>query len=134
MWPGSRLGRIGSQNCRRCSTIVMRRRQLTMRVSRSGNGPWWVCASALAGAGAAMLLPGGTTGAGAALLAVGALALLAGHTWGLMVSIQATLRAAAVAVVLVTALPALALIAVVLPQIAQQLPPEGARRARSLFV
>jgi len=114
-----------------------------------------VCLSALAGAGAALVLPGasGTTGAGAALLAVGALALLAGHAWGLMVSIPAhvtlvgrvwpqlahvqtatTLREAAVAVVLVTALPALALTAFVLPEIARHLLPEGSRRARSAFV
>jgi hypothetical protein len=126
-----------------------------MRMSSSPRGPSWVCISALAGAAAALLLPGGsgTTGAGAALLAVGALALLAGHTWGLMVSIPAhitlvgriwpqlaqvsaaaTLRQAAVAVVLVTALPALALTAVVLPEMARHLLPERSQRVRGLFV
>ncbi len=121
--------------------------------ARSRIGPSWVCLPALAGAAAALLLPGGKTGAGAALLAVGALALLAGHTWGLMVSIPAHItlvgrvwpelahvstepapHTVALAVVLVTALPALALIAVVLPQIAQQLLPDRTRRTRSLFV
>jgi hypothetical protein len=118
-------------------------------------GPTWVCASALAGAGAALLLPGatGSTSAGAALLAVGALALLAGHAWGLLVSIpahvtlvgrvwpqlahastMATAREAALAVVLVTALPALALTVVVLPEIARHLVPQDAPRVRRLVV
>jgi hypothetical protein len=130
----------------------MMRRQLTMR---SGEGPSWVCLSALIGAAAALALPGasGTTAAGAALLAVGALALLAGHTWGLMVSIPAhitlvgrvwpelthaaalaTVREAAIAVVLVTALPALALTVVVLPEIARHLVPERSPRMRAVFV
>jgi len=96
----------------------------------------------------------GTAAAGATLLAVGALALLAGHTWGLMVSIPAHLtlvgriwpqlslaaasasawRAAATALVIVTAIPALALAAVVLPQIARHLLPGGTPRARRLLV
>jgi hypothetical protein len=127
-----------------------------MQVSRSRRGPWSVCVTAVAGAGAAVLLPdtSGTTAAGAALLAVGALALLAGHTWGLMVTIPAhltlvgrlwpnlslatidrsSLRAAATALVLVTALPALALAASVLPQIAQHLLPDATRRARAVVV
>ena len=103
-------------------------------------GPTWISLPALAGACAALLVPGATTStaAGAALLAVGAIALLAGHAWGLLVSIPShvtlvgrvwpsltvstdgsSATAAAVAVVLVTALPALALTAVVLPQIAR---------------
>lgn len=107
----------------------------------------------LAGAAAALLLPEttGTAAAGAALLAVGALALLAGHTWGLMVSIPShltlvgrlwpqlslaggTLRTTATATILVTAVPALALAAVVLPQIAHHLLPSGTARSRALVV
>jgi hypothetical protein len=129
---------------------------LTIRLSRSvDKGPIWVSVAALAGASAALLLPGGTStiSAGAALLAVAALALLAGHTWGLMVAIPAhvtllgrvwpqlthgapalTVHGAALAVVLVTALPALALTAVVLPEIARQLLPARSRRVRALFV
>jgi|SoiMethySBSTD1v2_1073268.scaffolds.fasta_scaffold204342_3 hypothetical protein len=107
---------------------------------RSRLGPTWISLPALAGACAALLVPGATTStaAGAALLAVGAIALLAGHAWGLLVSIPSHVTlvgrvwpsltvssdgspatAAAVAVVLVTALPALALTAVVLPQISR---------------
>jgi hypothetical protein len=92
---------------------------------------------------------------------VGALALLAGHTWGLMVSIPShvtlaghvwpalaakaglnmaaaapsgSLELGAMAVVLVTALPALALTAFVLPQIASHLFHDRGRRVRGLFV
>lgn len=119
-------------------------------------GPIWICLPALAGACAALLVPGatGTTAAGAALLAVGAIALLAGHAWGLMVSIPShvtlvgrvwpsltmgsptgsSTTAAAVAVVLVTALPALALTAVVLPQIARHLFGDRPRRVHGVFV
>jgi len=123
-----------------------------MRLSR--RGPWSLCLTALAAAGAALLLPeiSGTAAAGAALLAVGALALLAGHTWGLMVSIPShltlvgrlwpqlslaggsSLRAAAIALILVTAVPALALAAVVLPQIADRLLPRSTRRMRAAVV
>ena len=129
-----------------------------MQLSPSRRGPWAVCVTALAGAGATLLLPAmsGTAAAGAALLVVGALALLAGHAWGLMVSIPAHLtlvgriwpqlalagtgskvdmvHAAASAIVIVTAVPALALAAVVLPQIARHLLPAGTRRTRSLVV
>jgi hypothetical protein len=131
---------------------------LTMQLSqaRRRRGPWAICVTAVAGAGATMLLPAmtGTAAAGAALLAVGAIALLAGHAWGLMVSIPAHLtlvgriwphlplgdakidavHAAATAMVIVTALPALALAAVVLPQIARHLLPRGTARTRSLVV
>lgn len=114
----------------------------------SRRGPTWICLPALAGAGAALLVPGATssTAAGATLLAVGAIALLAGHAWGLLVSIPSHVTlvgrvwpaltlasldgsprtAAAVAIVLVTALPALALTAVVLPQIARHVVGEQA--------
>ena len=124
---------------------------------RSRRGSTWICLPALAGAVAALLVPGATstTAAGATLLAVGAIALLAGHAWGLLVSIPSHVTlvgrvwpaltvssvdgspatAAAVAVVLVTALPALALTAVVLPQIAGHLVGEDASpRARTLVV
>ena len=79
------------------------------------------------GAVAALTIPGpsGTTAAGAALLAVGAIALLAGHTWGLMVAVPAHITSSGGsgrrwcstrrrrAIVLVTALPALALTAII---------------------
>jgi hypothetical protein len=124
-----------------------------MQVSARTGGPGWVGYSALTGAAAALMLPGPAGTASAALLAVAALALLAGHTWGLMVSIPAHItlvgrvwpqlepsahaspeRTAAVAVVLVTALPALALTAYVLPQIAAHLLPDRTRRVHSIFV
>lgn len=123
---------------------------------RSRRGPIWISLPALAGACAALLVPGqaSTTAAGAALLAVGAIALLAGHAWGLMISIPShvtlvgrvwpslaagtpagsSATAAAVAIVLVTALPALALTVVVLPQIATHVLGEQRRRAHGLFV
>ena len=115
-----------------------------------------MCVTATAGAGAMMLLPAmsGTAAAGAALLAVGAIALLAGNAWGLMVSIPAHLtlvgriwpqlamaggkvgavHAAASAIVIVTAVPAIVLAAVVLPQLARHLVPGGTPRVRSLLV
>ena len=119
-------------------------------------GFWSLSVTLLAGAGAAMLLPeiSGTAAAGAAVLAVGALALLAGHAWGLMVSIPShltlvgrlwphlslahapggSLRAAATALLVVTAIPALALGAVVLPQIVRELLPDATRRLRAAIV
>jgi hypothetical protein len=97
--------------------------------------------------------PAGTTAAAAALLAVGALAVLAGHTWGLLVSVPShvtlvgrvwptlgdattasTPQVGATAIVLVTALPAMALIAFVLPQMARHLFPDRAPRTRALIV
>lgn len=129
-------------------------RGLTVRLAR--RNPVSICLTLLAGAGAALLLPeiSGTAAAGAALLAVGALALLAGHTWGLMVSIPSHLtlagrlwphlslahgadgsvRAAATALILVTAIPAVALSAVILPQIADHLLPRCTRRLRAALV
>ncbi len=121
-------------------------------------GPTWISVSALTGACAALFVPGATssTAAGAAaLLAVGAIALLAGHTWGLLVSIPSHVTLvgrvwpalaasgagsaglatdAAVAVVLVTALPALALTAAVLPQIARHIVGDASPRVRALVV
>jgi len=119
-------------------------------------GFWSLSVTLLAGAGAALLLPetSGTAAAGAAVLAVGALALLAGHAWGLMVSIPShltlvgrlwphlslahasggTLRAAATALLIVTAVPTLALAAVTLPQIVRQLLPDATRRVRAAIV
>jgi hypothetical protein len=122
---------------------------------RFPSGPTWISLPALAGACAALLVPGATSGtaAGAALLAVGAIALLAGHAWGLLVSIPSHVTlvgrvwpslavssdgspatAAAVAVVLVTALPALALTAVVLPEIARHVVGDASPRVRSAVV
>ncbi len=119
-------------------------------------GFWSLSVTLLAGAGAAMLLPeaSGTSAAGAAVLAVGALALLAGHAWGLMVSIPShltlvgrlwphlslahasggTLGAAATALLIVTAIPTLALAAVALPQIVRQLLPDAGRRVHAAIV
>jgi hypothetical protein len=134
--------------------LVGELQRLTLRLAR--RGPWSIGLTLLAGAGATLLLPeiSGTAAAGAALLAVGALALLAGHTWGLMVSIPShltlvgrlwphlslaqdadrSLHATATALLLVTAVPALALAAVILPQIAAHLLPRGTPRQRALVV
>jgi hypothetical protein len=104
-----------------------------------------------------MLAPsdGSTTGAGATTLAVGALALLAGHTWGLLVMVPAHVvlvgrlwpaiaiassgdlsigETAAIAVVLTTALPTLILGAVALPGIVGHLLPERSPRLRAMVV
>jgi hypothetical protein len=113
----------------------------------------WLSIPALAGAIAALVLPGATStaAAGAALLAVGAIALLAGHAWGLSISIPShltlagqvwpnlaldapTFSAAAIGVVLVTAVPALALSGVVLPQLARDVLGERRTRSHALFV
>src|SRR5688572_15076757 len=105
-------------------------------------GPLWVALPALGGAIAALMVPGAsnTATAGATMLAVGALALLAGHTWGLIVVVSShitlvgrlwpalalvgpghsleggMLGAATISVVLVTALPAIGLSAILLPR------------------
>jgi hypothetical protein len=104
-----------------------------------------------------MLVPGsgGPPAAGAACLAVGALALLAGHTWGLLVVVPAHVvlvgrlwptialsgasvatagETLAVAVVLATLVPTLAFSAFTLPAVVGHLLPERTRRARSLVV
>src|SRR5688572_25238700 len=96
--------------------------------SRHSKTAAWLSIPGLVGALAALTLPGAasTTAAGAALLAVGAIALLAGHAWGLSVSIPSHVTIAGqlwpslahdgpatsfapIAVVLITALPAVAL-------------------------
>lgn len=123
-----------------------------MRSTVRRYGPWSIALPALAGAIAAMVTPvaGGTTGAGAACLAVGALALLAGHTWGLLVLVPAHVaivgrlwpqiptlgssEVAAVAVVLVSFLPVLALGAALLPGIIAHLLPDRTPRTRALVV
>src|SRR4051812_39447629 len=74
-------------------TVVIVRRQLTMhRLSSRMRrlGPAWAAVPALLGAIAALALPGTTSPASAeaAMLAVGAIALLAGHTWGLLVALS----------------------------------------------
>lgn len=128
-------------------------RQLTTHSRRSRTA--LIGLSALAGACAALVLPGATSpvSAGAALLAVGALAFLAGHGWGLTVSVpshvavaghvwpnlayhgQATpFNTAADAVVLITALPALALAVILLPRLAREVLGNRPARARAAFV
>ncbi len=102
-----------------------------------------------------MFVPGagGSSAAVGVLLAVGALALLAGHAWGLLVLMPAhvalagklwpqvalagtsdTPSVAALAVVLVTMVPTVALSAVAMPGIVATLLPERSPRARSLVV
>jgi len=103
-----------------------------------------------------MFVPGaanGSSAAGAVLLAVGALALLAGHMWGLLVLVPAhvalagrlwpqvalagagdAMPIAALAVVLVTMVPTVALSAVAMPGIVATLLPERSPRVRSLVV
>jgi hypothetical protein len=110
---------------------------------------------ALVGSIAALALPGTTSAASAeaAMLAVGALALLAGHTWGLLVVVSShvplvgrlwpalahghadlhgTGPASALAVVLVTALPALMLAGLLLPHVVETALPQGSPRTRGL--
>lgn len=126
-----------------------------MQVSSGRRAPSWVWLSGIVGAGAALSLPGtsGTSAAAASLLAVGALALLAGHAWGLLVAIPAHITlvgrlwpelvhtmdhgawsATAIAVVVITALPALALATGVLPALASHLLPDRTGRTRAVFV
>lgn len=120
-------------------------------------GPLYVVLPALGGASAALLIPGvsGAATAGATLLAVGALAILAGHAWGLFVVLPShltlvgrlwpslghvhdahasSLGAGAVAVVLVTALPALALSAILLPRITRHVLGRHAPRRQAALV
>lgn len=127
-----------------------------MRSAARRYGPWSIALPAFAAAIAAMATPnaGGSTGAGATCLAVGALALLAGHTWGLLVLVPAHVAivgrlwptiaigpsalpsgdVAAVTVVLVAFVPVLALGAVALPGIIGHLLPDRTPRARALVV
>jgi hypothetical protein len=130
-------------------------RQLTMRHSRTKRGATWVGVPALAGAVAALAIPGTTSAmsAEAALLAVGALALLAGHTWGLLVALSShvplvgrvwpSLGAAAepgrematgaVAVVLVTAIPVIILSTLLFPRLIAHLAPRASARTQGLL-
>src|SRR5688572_27989981 len=120
-------------------------------------GPVWIAMPALGGAAAALLVPGAssTVMAGATLLAVGALAVLAGHTWGLMVVLPAhitlvgrlwpslalkgpthtdpvDLGTGAITVVLVTALPALILSAMLLPRMVSNVMVNRSAREQSM--
>jgi hypothetical protein len=131
-----------------------------MRAADRRLGPLWVALPALGGAAAALLVPGAsaTANAGATMLAVGALALLAGHTWGLLVVVPSHLTlvgrlwpalalsgpghaaaggdlgTGAIAVVLATALPALILSAVLLPRLVGHLLSDRSPRTRALTV
>ncbi|MBI4509682.1 MAG: hypothetical protein HY698_08585 [Deltaproteobacteria bacterium] len=123
-------------------------------------GPSWVAIPALGGALCALVVPGASTTAtaGATVLAVGALALLAGHTWGLLVVVPShltlvgrlwpmlalsspsqsppggDLEAFAISMVLVTALPGLVLAATLLPRITALVLVDRSPRVQSLVV
>lgn len=124
---------------------------------RSGRrAPWWVTISALIGAAAALALPGpaGPATGVAAVLAVGALALLAGHAWGVLVTGTAQVvlvgnvwpllalqpppdafGTAAIVTALVSALPGLAMIGWTLPAVVDVvLGEERGERARGYGV
>jgi hypothetical protein len=103
-----------------------------------------------------MVIPGSTSGstsAGAVCLAVGALALLAGHSWSLLLLVPAHVAMAgrlwpqvaiagsgdplpivALSIVLVTMIPTVALSAMAMPQIVATLLPDRSPRVRSLIV
>jgi hypothetical protein len=129
-------------------------RQLTMRQTRTKKGATWVGVPALAGAVAALAIPGTTSAmsAEAALLAVGALALLAGHTWGLLVALSShvplvgrvwpslgsaseagSMTTGAVAVVLVTAIPVIVLATLLFPRLIAALAPRASQRTQGLL-
>jgi hypothetical protein len=136
-------------------TVVIMSRQLTMRQSRTKRGATWVGVPALAGAVAALAIPGTTSAmsAEAALLAVGALALLAGHTWGLLVALSShvplvgrvwpalgsagqpgsEMATGAVAVILVTAIPVIVLATLLFPRLTAHLAPNASPRVQSLL-
>src|SRR5262245_6981242 len=119
-------------------------------------GPWSIALPALLASIATLVVPGagtGSTAAGAVCLAVGALALLAGHTWGLLVLVPAhvviagrlwpqiaiagtgdALPVAALAVVLVTMIPTVTLSAMAMPGIVAALFPEQSPRRRAVLV
>lgn len=129
-----------------------------MRARLARLGPLWVVVPALMAGVAALAIPGATSTATAegTVLAVGALALLAGHTWGLIVVVSShvslvgrlwpalaqvtpdhepsTLGTSAIAVVLVTALPTLILAALLLPRVAGHLLADKSPRIRALCV
>jgi hypothetical protein len=89
----------------------------------------------------------------AALLAVGALALLAGHTWGLLVALSShvplvgrvwpslgslggadhEVAAGAVAVVLVTAVPVIVLSSLLFPRLIHHIAPRASERTQGLL-
>jgi hypothetical protein len=129
----------------------------TASPARFARGPWWVVASALLGAAAALCLPGptGPAAAIAAVLAVGALALLAGHAWGLLVIVTADVlllghvwptlafsgpgalssgATLAAATALATTLPGLTLLGVALPAMVDLVWGESSARSRSAGV
>ena len=131
--------------------------ELSSRVRRLG--PAWAAVPALLGALAALALPGTTSPATAeaAMLAVGALALLAGHTWGLLVALSShvplvgriwpavthvnvnaasasgdtTVAAGAIAVVLVTAVPVVILSMLLFPRLVALLVPGASPRTQA---
>ncbi len=126
--------------------------RLSSRMRRLG--PAWAAVPALMGATAALVLPGGTSAASAeaAMLAVGALALLAGHTWGLLVALsshvplvghvwpslamgpgsEGSVELGAVAIVLVTAVPVMVLSALLFPRLVAHLVPGASPRKHAL--
>jgi hypothetical protein len=120
-------------------------------------GPAWAAVPAFLGAIAALALPGTTSPATAeaAMLAVGAIALLAGHTWGLLVALSShvplvgrvwpaithlhvhapggagsdgAVTTGAVAVVLVTAVPVVMLSMFLFPRLVAHLMPGASPR------
>jgi hypothetical protein len=125
-----------------------------MRLASTRTGPPWIALPGLLGAIAAFVIPGssGTTAAGATLLAVGALAILAGHTWGLLVAVPAHVTLVgrlwptlamgtpdvavdgAITIVLVTSLPALILAALLLPRMGKVVLADSTPRMQSAFV
>jgi hypothetical protein len=122
------------------------RRHLTIHRS-----PVWSALLALVAACFILVVPGKTSAenAEAALLAVGAISLLAGHRWGLLVMLAAhtALAArlvpvmfdpqlpgetgAAIGLVLASLVPTVAWSAALLPRLVHDLWPEGSARART---
>jgi len=118
------------------------------------HSPWWVSVSALLGAIAALALPGptGPATAIASVLVIGALALLAGHSWGLLVVAAAnlllvghvwpvlafegasTLGYVAASTALVSALPGLTRLGVAMPALVDVVLDRPSERARSAGV
>lgn len=118
------------------------------------HSPWWVSVSALLGAGAALALPGpaGPATAIASILVLGALALLAGHNWGLLVVATANVLLlghiwpilafsggsafghAAAATALVSTLPGLTLLGGAMPALVDVVLDRPSERVRSAGV
>lgn len=131
-----------------------------MRALRRRSGPLWAGLPALAGAVAALMVPGASQAATAeaTTLAVGALALFAGHSWGLLVIVASHIPlvgrvwpvlvrhgpggpapggdvgAAAIAVVIVTALPAIVFAALLLPRAVAELFAHKSPGTRAIYV